>query len=582
MRNKTGIKILLSLTSFAVLAIILYGCKKDFLDAQPYGQYGSEQIKNKKGLSALLTGVYGVLDGQGVAGDSWETSAVNWATAGVAADDAYKGTDANDQPQMTEVETYQSQSANRYFYNKWLAVYEGVSRANDVIKLANDPTIEDLSDEERKSFLAEARFLRGHYHFDAKRMWNNVPYISDTTTTYSNTANIWPDIEADFLFAYQNLPETQPGERQAAVNKWAAAAYLAKAYMFQKKFSEAKALFDLIITSGKTSRGEAYGLLDAYWKNFDPNFDNNMEGVFTIASAASGTVDASGERSLGLAFPYGGDFGCCGFFQPSQNLVNAYKTDASGLPMFNTYNNSDLKNDQGVADGASFQNDVTTPLDPRLDWSVGRRGIYYWDWGPHPGVSWIRDQNYAGPFSPKKHIFSKSEMNVLTSSGWRNITAKDIYIIRFADVLLMAAEAEIEVGSMEKAREYINRVRARSKDPVSWVRENPGDLSSPQAAANYSINLYNSPFPSQDYAREAVRFERRLELAQEGHRFFDLVRWGIAAEVLNAYVAEEKKKRVYLAGANFVKGKHEYFPIPAAIIDLADKYGSRLEQNPGY
>jgi hypothetical protein len=130
--------------------LILQACKKSFLDAQPYGQYSEELIKNKKGLEGLLIGVYGFLDGQGI-GDSWETSAVNWATAGVAADDAYKGTDANDQPQMTEVEQYKSQPTNRYFYNKWLALFEGVSRANDVIRLANDPEI-TLTDDEKKKY----------------------------------------------------------------------------------------------------------------------------------------------------------------------------------------------------------------------------------------------------------------------------------------------------------------------------------------------------------------------------------------------------------------------------------------------
>ena len=576
-RNKIQI---LGIGLTLIACTILYACNKSFLDAKPYGQYGLDQVKNKKGVEALLVGVYGVLDGQGVAGDPWEASAVNWATAGVAADDAYKGTDANDQPQMTEVEQYQSQSANRYFYNKWLAVYEGISRANDVIRLANDPGVTDINDEDKKNIIGQAMFLRAHYHFDAKRMWNKVPYIDENTTTYDNKTDIWPKIEADFKFAFDNLPETQ--DLQGKVNKWAAACYLAKCYMFQNKFSDAKALYDQIMASGKTSNGTKYGLQDAYWKNFDSHYDNNMETVFAISSAASGTVDNSGERSLGLAFPYGGDFGCCGFFQPSQNLVNAYKTGANGLPLFTTFNDADLKNDQGVADGAPYQNDNVTPLDPRLDWSVGRKGIYFWDWGVHPGVSWIRDQNYAGPFSPKKHIFSKAEENVLTSSGWKNITAKDIYIIRFDDVLLMAAEAEIEVGSLETARGYVNQVRARAKNPISWVRAVPGDLSSPVADANYVINTYDAPWTDKDAARTSVRFERRLELAQEGHRFFDLVRWGIAAETLNAYLAKEKTKRVYKATASFTKGKNEYFPIPSAIIDLATKYGSSLDQNPGY
>ena len=553
------------------VTLILQACKKTFLDAQPYGQYSTEIIENKKGLDALLIGVYGILDGQGIPNsDAWETSGVNWATAGVAADDAYKGTDANDQPQMTEVEQYKSQPTNRYFYNKWRAVYEGVARSNDVIRFANDPKI-ILTDDEKKNILGQAMFLRGHFHFEAKKLWNNVPFISDTTTNYSNKTDIWPNIEADLKFAYDNLPETQAEAGRA--NKWAAACYLAKAYMYEHKYAEAKALYDIITVSGQTAQGKKYGLQDAYWQNFDAAFDNNKEEVFGIASAASGNVDGSGERSLGLAFPYGGDFGCCGFFQPSQNLVNAYKTGADGLPLFTTFNDVDLKNDQGLKSEDAYQNDVVTPLDPRLDWSVGRRGVPFWDWGPHPGYSWIRDQNYAGPFSPKKHIFSKKDENVLTSSGWKNITAKDIYLIRYADVLLMAAEAEIEVGSLDKAREYVNLVRARAKNPVSWVQGAP---------ANYVINIYNASFTDQAMARTAVRFERRLELAEEGHRFFDLVRWGIAAETLNSYLDKEKTKRIYKQTASFTKGKNEYFPIPAAIIDLAAKYGSSLTQNPGY
>ena len=551
-------------------ALLLQACKKTFLDAQPYGQYTPDLIKNKKGLEGLLVGVYGVLDGQGVSGDAWETSAVNWATAGVAADDAYKGTDANDQPQMTEVEQYKSQPTNRYFYNKWLAVYEGVARSNTVIRLANDPAVV-LTEDEKKNIVGQARFLRGHYHFEAKQFWKNVPYISDTTTKYGNTVDIWPNIESDLKFAYDNLPEKQ--DLAGKVNKWAAASYLAKTYMYQKKFAEAKALYDVITVSGMTSQGKQYGLMDAYWQAFDAEFDNNKEEVFGIATAASGNVDGSGERSLGLAFPYGGDFGCCGFFQPSQNLVNAYKTGANGLPLFTTFNDVDLKNDQGLKDADPYANDNTTPLDPRLDWSVGRRGVPYWDWGPHPGYSWIRDQNYAGPFSPKKHVFSKKDETTLTSSGWKNITAKDIYLIRYSDVLLMAAEAEIEVGSLAKAQTYINIVRARAKNPASWVKSSP---------ANYVINTYTVPFASQDEARTAVRFERRLELAMEGHRFFDLVRWGIAAETLNTYLAKEKLKRIYKATASFTKNKNEYFPIPSSIIDIAAKYGNNLSQNTGY
>jgi len=566
-RNKFRLLVLGGVLIMGIL--ILQACKKSFLDAQPYGEYSADLVNNQKGLEAKLVGVYGILDGQGVT-STWAPSATNWATAGVCADDAYKGTDANDQPQMTEVEQYKSQPANPYFYDKWVAVYEGVARANVVIKSANDPKLV-IDAAEKTNVIAQARFLRGHFHFEAKKMWNKVPYISDTTSSYNNATDIWPSIEADFKFAYDNLPETQ--DLLAKANKWAAGCYLAKSYLYEKKFTEAKALYDVITMSGKTAGGRQYGLQDAYWKNFDASYENSGEEVFGIATEASGTVDQSGEASMGLAFPYGGDFGCCGFFQPSQNLVNAYKTGVDGLPLPTTFNNSDLKNDQGLKDADAYSNDAVTPLDPRLDWSVGRRGVPYWDWGPHPGYSWIRDQNYAGPFSPKKHVYSKKDRGILTSSGWKNVTAKDYYLIKYSDVLLMAAEAEIEVGSLARAQSYINQVRARAKNPVSWV---------PDAPANYVINTYSAPFTSQDAARTAVRFERRLELAEEGHRFFDLVRWGIAAETLNTYLATEKMKRTYKSTATFTKGKNEYFPIPASIIDVAKKYGNVLDQNPGY
>jgi hypothetical protein len=587
--TKNKVKLVIAGLSVVAGIVILQACKKTFLDAQPYGLYTTDLLKSKKGVEGLLVGVYGVLDGQNISGDGWEGSAVNWATAGVAADDDYKGTDANDQPQMTEVEQYQSQPTNRYFYNKWLVLYEGVARANDVIRLANDPDLTGATDDDKRIIIAQARMLRGHFHFDAKRLWNNIPFIDENTTTYDNATSVWPQIEADFQFAYDNLPEVM--SQKGMVNKWAAAASLARVYMFQKKFTEAKALYDLITTVGTNSQGVKYALQPTYQQNFDPNFDNSSEAVFTVSAAASGSVDQSAETSLGLAFPYGGDFGCCGFFQPSVNLVNAYKTGADGLPLFTTFNATDLKNDQGLKDADPYMNDVTQPLDPRLDWAVGRRGIPFYDWGPHPGYSWVRDQNYAGPFSPKKHIYTKAMVNVLTSSGWRNITSKDIYLIRYADVLLMAAEAEIEVGTLPQALIYTNLVRARAANPDGRVMGRitgfvGGDNTKPiiddaQPAGNYVINPYPS-FPDADYARTAVRFERRLELSHEGHRFFDLVRWGIAAETLNAYLAVEKTKRTYKQTATFTAGRNEYFPIPASIIDVAAKYGNTLTQNPGY
>ena len=561
------------LTAVALLLLVLSSCKKEFLEPQPYGRYTAEQLQSKKGLEALLVGTYGMLDGQGIAGASgWMVGATNWVYGDVSSDDAYKGTDANDQPQMTEIELYNSQPANTYFYYKWLSLYEGVARANDVIKFASQ--IEGLTDAEKKDYIAQARFLRGHFLFEAKRLWNKVPYIDEATTAYDNKTDIWPKIEDDFKAAYNDLAETQALVGKA--NKWAAGAYLAKVYMYEKKYTEAKALYDVIIPQGKTSNGKKWGLQDQYWKNFDVAYENSEEAVFSQQTSASGTITASAETSYELAYPYGGVWGCCGFYQPSQNLVNAFKTNASGLPFLDdSYNNENVKNDEGILSNAPFTPDATTPLDPRLDWSVGRRGIPYWDYGPHPGRSWIRDQPYAGPYSPKKHVNKDSDRGGFTNVNNYRQTAKNYNIIRFADVLLMAAEAEIEAGSLAKAQEYINLVRKRAANSGSAVASSP---------ANYQINEYTAAFADKDMARKAVRFERRLELAMEGHRFFDLVRWGIAAETLNAYLAVEKNRRSYLKSSvsGFTKGKNEYYPIPNRVIEVAKLAGNTLEQNPGY
>lgn len=205
---------------------------------------------------------------------------------------------------------------------------------------------------------------------------------------------------------------------------------------------------------------------------------------------------------------------------------------------------------------------------------MGRRGIPYLDWGVHPGKSYIRDQTYGGPYSPKKHVSHKSDPTFASNN---RLNANNFRLIRYAQVLLWLAEIETEIGSIDKARAYINQVRARAAKPEGFVKNADGT-----PAANYVIKEYTS-FPDQAYARKAVRFEERLELGMEGSRRFDLVRWGVAAETMNAYYSVEGNKRSYLKGSQFVKGKHEYFPIPQQEI-LNSQVGGKptLTQNNGY
>jgi hypothetical protein len=413
-----------------------------------------------------------------------------------------------------------------------------------------------------------------------------VPYVDETKDygtgieAVPNSADIWSNIEADFNYAITNLPASQGAVGRA--NKWAATAYLAKALLYQKKYAAAKALFDQVIASGVTSDGKKYALVANFQDNFNAAKDNSSESVFAIQAAANTGSSDNANPDLVLNFPYNtgsnGPAGCCGFFAPSFELGNSFRVDANGLPLLDgSYNSAanQLKTDQGIASSAAFTPDAG-PVDPRLDWSLGRRGIPYLDWQNHPGLDWIRDQTFAGPYSPIKFVFYKSQDKSLTdASSWTDgYSAINYNIIRYADVLLMAAECEVEVGSLATALSYVNQIRTRAKTGA-YVKTAAG-----APAANYQIGTYTA-FASKEAARAAVQFERKLELSGEGHRFYDLVRWGTAATVLNNFIAYESKLLpVGYTGAKFTTGKDEYLPIPQTQIDSQGK--TVLTQNPGY
>ena len=415
-------------------------------------------------------------------------------------------------------------------------------------------------------------------------MWNNIPFVDETiNAANAKVANStdWTKIMEDIDFARKNLPAVQ--SEVGRVNKWAADAFYAKALLFQGKYADALPILTSVIDNGVNSKGTKYDLAPSFHDLFNASREEaaRVESVFAYeASVNDGSGGLNANYDQILNFPYnGGPGGCCGFFQPSFELVNSFRTTAAGLPLLDgSYNvgANQVKTDQGLTSTDPFTPDAGN-LDPRLDWTVGRRGLPFLDWGLHPGQAWIRDQNNGGPFAPKKMAYYKTQAGTLTDgTNWATgLTATNYQIMRFADVLLMAAEAEVEAGSLEKARDYVNRVRARAAKPATWV---------PGAAATYVINTYSGPWTDQAMARTAVRFERKLELAMEGHRFFDLVRWGIADVAINAFLNYEKTKLPAGYGnASFTKGKNEYFPIPQRQIDLEVSGGtSALKQNPNY
>ncbi|MFD2569729.1 RagB/SusD family nutrient uptake outer membrane protein [Spirosoma soli] len=566
------------------LSVAAVACKDKFLEVPVTGQLSNTLLSTKAGIEGSLISVYSMLSGRG----ERLASASNWVWGGIRGGDANKGTDPGDFSSINPLQRFETISTSDQLGQTWQRKYEGISRANATLRLLATAG-PDVTADDKKRITAEARFLRGFYYFELKRLFNNTPFIDETVDygtgieKVSNTVDLYPKIEAELKFAYENLPETQAAAGR--VNKWAAAAMLAKVYLYQKKYADAKTLFDLVIASGKTSNGKKYGLVPKFADLYRASNDNNEESIFAIQAAANTGSTNNANPEFDLNYPYNtgpnGPGNCCGFNQPSFEYVNSFRTTANGLPLLDgSYNTGDnqVKNDMGVLSKDAFTPDAGN-LDPRLDHTVGRRGIPYLDWQDHPGADWIRNQPNGGPYSPKKFTYYKSDRGSLQdNSSWTpGYTALNVPIIRFADVLLMAAEVEIEIGSLDKALEYTNMVRNRAANPSGYVVRADG-----KPAANYVISPYPaSVFATKESARTAVRFERRLELGDEGHRFFDLVRWGIAEPTLNAYFAYEGTKLpTTLGGARFRANKDEYLPIPQTQIDLQGK--EVLKQNPGY
>lgn len=586
MKNITIKNVAIVASVTAGLAFAAVSCKDSFLEIPPTGQISESQLTSKDGIEGSLIAVYSNLNGRA----NRMASATNWVWGSIRGGDANKGTDPGDFSTINPVQRFETLPTLDVVNDNWRGNYEGIARANNVLRLVAkaDPSV---SEADKKRITAEARFLRAHYYFQLARNYGQTPIVTEADDygsgieTIKNDKPMYPFIEEDMKFAYDNLPVTQAAVGRA--NKWAAAAYLAKIYLQQKKYNEAKPLFDQVITSGVTSNGKKYGLVPKYADIYKATNDNNQESVFAIQNAANTGSVNNAFPEFDLNYPYNtgpsGPGNCCGFFQPSFDLVNSFRTDATGLPLLDgSYNDAGkaVKNDFGLKTADPFTPDAGT-LDPRLDHSVGRRGIQYLDWQPHPGADWIRNPANGGPYSPKKYTYYKSDVGSLQdNSTWTpGYTALNYTIIRFADVLLMAAEVEIEVGSLDKAREYTNMVRRRAANPDGYV------MQGGKPAANYVIIEYPaSQFATKEKAREALRFERKLELSGEGHRFYDLLRWGIAEKTLNSYLTYESKfLPTTLGGARFTSGKDEVLPIPQPEIDLLGAEGKNtLKQNPGY
>jgi starch-binding outer membrane protein, SusD/RagB family len=608
---------------FSILTIS-NNCSKDFLDVKPEGSLSEEVLANAEGIDVLLVGCYACLDGRSATW-GWGSASSNWLWGDVGGMIANRGSDAGDESDMPAIQNFSEDPTNSYLNEMWLSVYDAISRCNSAIRVTRRAIEKGtINQEQADLFLKQARTLRGWYHFEAWRMWKKIPFMDENSDplVVSNKEDIRDKIIAD-LNEGISLPDNMGaiGRFNGTVSK----VLLAKAEMqMNQNYADALVLLNEA-KNGTKPNGAPIGLAPTFGEIFDIVNRNGIEAVYTVQySVNDGSLGANGGYGEVLNFPYkingSAPAGCCGFFQPTQEYVNSFRT-SGGLPLLDfSYNDDPVISDEGVpvsndwlstktynsgavvtitdpsepayhqqkaykslTDGNVGNSPLTSPsawaltwqedpgpLDPRLDWSVGRRGIPYWDWGIHTGTDWIRDQAFAGPYSPKKQVYKKSQEGIYTETGsWtKGFTSNGYRMIRYADLLLLLAECQIETGDLSDAMANINLVRKRASNPDGFVKEADGVTNS----ANYQISLYTS-FPDAGYARKALRMERKLELGMEGHRYFDLNRWGITVEELNRALAYEKTTPwgPWMYGSAFVGPEDVTYPIPQHQIDLSNK-----------
>lgn len=556
---------IIKLTNLVIVSLLLFqiSCVRESeLTVSEYNVISENNVEPE----ALVIAAYSGLDyrfNTGQFRDLWpfDHAPSNWGTSDIRSGDAYKGgggTGDNPGGGMHQLETHNIYPSSENVYNLWNSIYFGIKRVDNAIRVWTKLSETDYPNKNIR--LGELYVLRAHFYFESMKNFGSIVWYDENVPVKElksipnsfDQAFIWDKIEKDLTKGITLLPNIQ--QDLGRVNKMVAYAYRAKAHLYQKEWADALTDADQVINSGQ------YKLVQDLERLYSEPGYGNTENIFAIQfSINDGSqygnlnfgdiLNSPDSQSDDTNHPYlNGD----DFHKPSQNLVNAYKVDNNGLPMFNTYNSSDLST-----------NDL---VDPRIDIAIGRPGITWKNWALVPQQeSWSRDAGTYGVFCRKKNVIYPKSPLISNPNGfpWAQ-GALDFPIIKYSDLLLWKAEASIELGQISKGVEIINQIRNRAKN-TAYVKKF-GEPS--KDAANYLINPYPLTL-SQSEAREALRFERRLELANEGHRFYDLVRWGIATEYINNYINSEKSKRTYLSGAK-LDDYEQYLPIPQLEIDASN------------
>lgn len=559
-----------------VLALVGMTSCSDFLDDQkPQGVLDSDMVKDPSNVDNLVISAYAVF----TTAEDVNSSFSMW-NFDVRSDDAYKGGNGtSDGDVFHQLEIEQGVLTTNWNINDmWVRLYNCISRVNSAISV-----LETTSDsyQLKAQRLGEMKFLRAYAHFLLKRLYKNIPFIMDANLkqedyhTLSNTEfnndEGWQQIINDVEYAYNVLPVKQTDKGRPS--KAAAAAFLTKAYLY-KAYRQDDAASNQVTSINREdllkvieySNPDIYSAggfdLEAdFHNNFRPEtqYENGVESIWAMQySINDGTKYGNLNWSYGLIVPNipGVTDGGCDFYKPSQNLVNAYRTDADGHPFIDTFNNKDY--------------DLTQDADPRLFLTVGLTGLPYEfnsKYMMDASSTWSRSNGLYGYYVTLKQNVDPDCGYMVKGSWWG--TPMNRIVFRYADVLLERAEAYAQLaikgeGDAKQAINIVNDIRKRAKQSTGMIANYPSDYG-----VKFNISTYDGNYSAED-ALKIVKMERRLEMGMESERFFDLVRWGEAEKVLNKYFAEEANNCSIYGDAHFTADKNEYLPIPFSQVAASD------------
>lgn len=554
-----------------VLALVGTTSCSDFLDDQkPQGVLDSDMVKEPSNVDNLVISAYAVF----TTAEDVNSSFSMW-NFDVRSDDAYKGGNGtSDGDVFHQLEIEQGVLTTNWNINDmWVRLYNCISRVNSAISV-----LETTSDsyQLKAQRLGEMKFLRAYAHFLLKRLYKNIPFIMDANlkqedyNTLSNTEfnndEGWQQIINDVEYAYNVLPVKQTDKGRPS--KAAAAAFLTKVYLY-KAYRQDDAASNQVTSINREdllkvieySNPDIYSaggfdLEPDFHNNFRPEtqYENGVESIWAMQySINDGTKYGNLNWSYGLIVPNipGVTDGGCDFYKPSQNLVNAYRTDADGHPFIDTFNNKDY--------------DLTQDADPRLFLTVGLTGLPYEfnsKYMMDASSTWSRSNGLYGYYVTLKQNVDPDCGYLVKGSWWG--TPMNRIVFRYADVLLERAEAYAQLNETGEAIKLVNKIRLRAKQSTGMIANYPSDYG-----VKFNISTYNGSY-SQEDALKIVKMERRLEMGMESERFFDLVRWGEAEKVLNKYFAEETNNCSIYGDAHFTADKNEYLPIPFSQVAASD------------